>query len=93
MNVQVSMKKVIVIIGLLIVVGLGVWWYVATNDERVANAEMKVLIDFAQKQALEIAIIEQASKLANYKQQIAASRQPKPPVTPVPALSAPDDIE
>ena len=59
----------------LVVVGLGVWWLIATKDERATNRDTEVMIKYAQRQALEIAIIEQTSKLLNYKQQMAQAKQ------------------
>ncbi len=78
MNVNVSMKKVVIVVSLILVVCGGVWWYMSAAPQRKAKAEIKVLVDFAQRQALEIAIIEQSVKLAEYKRRIA-----KPPVSPV----------
>ena len=78
MNVNVSMKKVVVVLVLMIVVFGGVWRYMETAPQRKTKAEIKVLVDFAQRQALEIAIIEQSVKLAEYKRRIA-----KVPVSPV----------
>lgn len=88
MNVQIGMKKIVIVIGILAVVGLGVWRFIATKDQRAAKAEIKLMVDYAQRQALEIAIIEQSAKLAGYKQQIAAASQPtetvSQPEEPVP---------
>ncbi len=78
MNVNVSMKKVVGVLILMAVVLGGIWWCMETAPQRKTKAEIKVLVDFAQRQALEIAIIEQSVKLAEYKRQIA-----KVPVSPV----------
>ena len=78
MNVNVSMKKVVVVLVLMVVVFGGVWRYMESAPQRKTKAEIKVLVDFAQRQALEIAIIEQSVKLAEYKRRIA-----QPPVSPV----------
>lgn len=91
MNVNVSMKKLVIAIVLIAVFCGSVAWYMETAPERKTNAEIKVMIKFAQRQALEIAIIEQSSKLANYKQQMAAQK-PKPPIDlPVPAKDIPKE--
>ncbi len=74
-------KYEVIVVGLALVIGLGVWWYVATEPQRKVKAEIKVMIDFVQRQALEIAIIENSSKLAGYRQQLAA-KKPKPLVNP-----------
>ena len=71
-----SKWKIEAIVGaVLICVGLVTWWYFATNDARKADAEYKQLVRHAERQAVEIAIIEQNSKLLNYKQQIAKAQQ------------------
>ena len=78
---RIAMKKWIyelIVAAVLLIVGLGVWWFVSTKDDRAYKAETEKLIRYAQRQALEIAIIENASKLTNYKQQIATARKPKP---------------
>ena len=79
-------KLELIIVVVLLVAGLGVWWFVATKDDRAADAEVELMIKYAQKQALEIAIIEQASKLADYRRQLAKTKQPEPITeTPLPA--------
>ncbi len=65
MDVNVNMKKIVIGIVVLLVVGGAVWWFVSTKDERAAKAELDTMIKYAQKQALEIVIIEQASKCAD----------------------------
>ncbi len=74
-------KLELIIVAILLAVGLGVWWFVATKDERSQEAEIEIMIKYAQRQALEIAIIEQASKLTDYRKQLAAQK-PKLPVNP-----------
>ena len=96
MSINVNMKKIVTwIVVVLIIVGSGFWWN-SNKDERAAKAELKTMIDFAQRQALEIAIIEQASKLGDYKRQIAAQQTdvaiPIPPELPVP-IADPKDLE
>ncbi len=71
-------KKVVVSLVLLGVVLGGVWCYVDSAPQRKSDAEIEAMIDFAQRQALEITIIEQAVKLQNYKQQIAKNQKPPP---------------
>ena len=79
-----------IVVAVLVAVGLGVWWFVATKDERATKADTEAMIKYAQRQALEIAIIEQASKLADYKQQIAAAQQRiAQPINPNPPMPAP----
>ena len=67
-------KVEVIVILLVLLVGLGIWWFITTKDERAANAQYLRLIKFSQRQAVEIAVIEQASKLENYKQQIAKNK-------------------
>ena len=54
-------KAELVIVLVLLSIGLGFWWYKATDEKRTANVEYKKLIKFSQRQAVEIAIIEQVS--------------------------------
>ncbi len=80
----------LIIVVVLVVVGLGIWWFVSTKDERAAEVELETMIKFAQRQALEIAIIEQSSKLANYRQQMAKAQQAKTQqIAPNPPMPAP----
>ncbi len=78
-----------------VVIGGSIWAVVATEPKRKAKAETQKLIDFAQRQALEIVIIEQSVKLVQYKKKIAAAQKPAPimqlPVIPLPP--APKDID
>ena len=102
MNVNVSMKKIVGVLVFVAIVCGGVWCGMETAPQRKTKAEIKVLVDFAQRQALEIAIIEQTSKLAGYRKQLAALRKPKPsvmnpfapvPINPVPIVPDPKDVE
>ena len=80
----------LIIVAVLVCVGLGVWWFITTKDERATNADTKAMIKYAQRQALEIAIIEQASKLTDYRQQLAAAKQPvAKPIAPTPPMTMP----
>lgn len=65
----------LIIVVVLFIVGFGVWYFLATKDERAQNAETAKMINIAQRQALEIAIIEQSSKLADYKNQMAQNQR------------------
>ena len=90
MSVNVNMKKVVAVIVLIAVIVGGVWWYADGAPQRKADAEIEALIKYAQRQALEIAIIEQASKLADYKQQLAKIEQARVrQVVPTPPMPAP----
>ncbi len=88
-------KIELIVVVLLVTIGLGVWWFVSTKDERIASSEIESMIKYAQRQALEIAIIEQSSKLADYRRRLAAAKQPVTNKTipnvlmPAPVLPAP----
>ena len=83
MNVNVTYKKMVIFIVLLAVIVAGAKWFKDTAPKRQAKREVRAMIEYAQRQALEIAIIEQASKLTDYKQQLGAARKQKA-ATPVP---------
>ncbi len=70
-----KVKIELVVIVLLIIVGLGAWWFVATKDARFSKSQYKQMVRVANRQAVEIAIIEQGAKLRGYKQQIATAQQ------------------
>jgi hypothetical protein len=94
MNVNVSLKKIVITIVTLLITGGAGTWFATTADDRAKNAELEILIKHAQRQALEIAIIEQASKLADYKKQLAAIEKEKAqsvaqPIAPIPPMTAP----
>ncbi len=103
MSINVNMRKIItwIIVG-LVIAGSGFWWN-SKKDERAAEAELETLIKFAQRQALEIVIIEQASKLTDYKWQIASQQKKVDAVIPntpptfvpvvVPPVVDPDNVE
>lgn len=77
MSITVNVKKIAIGIVVLLVIGGTAFWWNSTKDERAEKAEIETMIKFAQRQALEIAIIEQASKLRDYKQQMAKAEQAK----------------
>ncbi len=81
---SITVKIVIGIVVLSLLAGSVFWWN-STKDERVAKAELETLIKFAQRQALEIAIIEQAAKLGDYKRQMKAQQTKAISGTPVSA--------
>jgi len=90
MSINVNTKKIVIgIVVLLVLAGLG-WWFVSTRDARKAEAEYEMLMKFAQRQAIEIAIIEQRSKLLNYQQQMNTAQQKvAQPIEPNPPMPAP----
>lgn len=94
----------LVVVAVLLIVGGSIWGgFVATKETRAAKTEIENMIKYAQRQALEIAIIEQSSKLADYRRQLAAQR-PKPappamnpfapvPLNPIPIVADPKDVD
>ena len=68
MKVNVSYKNVAIFIVVLAVILGGAKWFKDTAPRRKAKSETKMLIEYANRQALEIAIIEQSIKLNKYKQ-------------------------
>ncbi len=92
MSINVNTKKIVIVIGILLIAGLIGYSRYSTRGERKAEAEYKLLIKFANRQAVEIAIIEQRSKLLDYQQQMTATSQPKKiaqPIRPNPPMPAP----
>ena len=77
MSINVNMKKIVIGIVVLVIVCGSVYWWNSTKDERAAKAELETMIKHAQRQALEIAIIEQASKLTDYRKQLRDIQQAK----------------
>ncbi len=47
----------------LVLICLGVWWFISTNDERQSQAQYERFLKFANRQAVEIAIIRQSAEL------------------------------
>lgn len=75
MSINLNMKKIgLIIVILLVVICVGYNRY-STIDSRKADAEYETLLKIANRQAVEIAIIEQQSKLLGYKQQMQTATQ------------------
>jgi predicted negative regulator of RcsB-dependent stress response len=70
----------LIIVVALACIGLGTWWFIDTKDARLANAKYEQLVKYAQRQSVEIAIIEQAAKIEKYKLQLTEKQKPKQPV-------------
>ena len=68
-------KYELIVVAVLALVGLAVFGYIKEKPKWEANAKRVLLVEFAEKQALEIRIIEQSSKLARYKRQIRLSNE------------------
>ena len=65
----------LITVAALVCVGLGTWYFISTKEERAYSDYTRTLTMYAQRQAIEIAIIEQASKLTDYRNQIAQAQQ------------------
>ncbi len=77
-----------------VVIGGSIWAIAATEPARKAKKDTQKLIDFAQRQALEIAIIEQSVKLKELKQKLAEEQKPVSALTvPIVKEPIPEDIE
>lgn len=85
MTVNVSMKKLVIVLVLIVTVCGSIWWYMSAAPQRKVKAEIKLMVDYAQRQALEIVIIEQSVKLTAYKRQVAAAAKKQVPIPIVPA--------
>ena len=82
----------IIIIVALVCVGLGIWRYTSTKAERQANFQYEQLLKFANRQAVEIAVIEQAAKLELLKRKLVEGQKPQI-VPPLPVIADPDDVD
>lgn len=67
-----------IIVAVLLCVGGGIWWYVATKDERQADAQYLQWVKFAERQAVEIRIIRQSAELSQLRAAVAEAQKPKP---------------
>ncbi len=68
---KLSRLKVELIVTILVIaICLSGWWFIFTKDQRKVATEYKQLVRIANRQAIEIVIIEQAEKLTNYRQQM-----------------------
>ncbi len=79
MSITVNLKKTIIIVAVILVAVGCVWRFVATEDERKARAQYKQLEKFANRQAVEIAVIEQAARLQQLKRAIKKAQMKVPP--------------
>ena len=77
MNVNVNAKKVIIFIAMLAIVIGGAKWFKDTKPKRKAEAQYKELVRIANRQEVEIAIIEQAVKLKQYRTALKKLQQKK----------------
>lgn len=82
--------ELIVVVVVLLIGGAG-WWFNSTKDERQADAQYEQLVKFANRQAVEIAVIEQAAKLELLKRTLAEGKKPQI-APPLPVIADPDDV-
>ncbi len=97
MTVNLNLKKTLIITALIVIACSGVWWYMGNAPQRAAKAEIKVMVDFLQRLTLENRIIEESSKLAGYRKQLAEAQKSKvqtPPPVPInPIIPGPKETE
>ena len=65
----------VLIVPVVVVLSIGIWWYVATNEVRryeAASYEMKLI---AERQKLEIDIYNQSNQLQQIRQQVQQAQQ------------------
>ena len=85
--------ELIIVVVVLIIGGAG-WWHNSTKAERAAAAQYEQLLKFANRQAVEIAVIEQAAKLKLLKRTLTEGQRPKTPVNIQPlVITDPDDVD
>ena len=72
-----NVKDKIIIVLILAVIAICVSWFISTKGLRAEQREYKELVRIANRQAVEIAIIEQTYKMRELKSRIAEEEQPK----------------
>ncbi|MGR3292493.1 MAG: hypothetical protein ACUZ9M_00590 [Candidatus Scalindua sp.] len=70
MSINLSTKKIVMVLILILIAGGSFWWFVSTKDIRKEISNYKALIRFANRQEVEIAVIKQSSILQQLKAQI-----------------------
>ena len=59
----------------LLCVGLCIWWYVSTNNERKSKVEFEKFVKFAERQKVEITVLKQREELERLKQEFARKQR------------------
>lgn len=85
-------KYELMAVGLVIVIIGVVEFYMKSAPQRKADAEFDTLVRFANRQEVEIAIIEQSVKLAEYKRQMAKPQKPTSPVIVKSKVPGPESL-
>lgn len=80
MTVNANLKKTIIVVAVVLITIGCIWGFMATKDVRRAKSEYKQLEKFANRQAVEIAIIEQSVRLQQLKMAIKKAQMKAPPV-------------
>jgi len=83
----------IIVVFVLVVVGLGIWWFVSTKNTRALEAQYEQLIKIANRQAVEIAIIQQAAELNRLKKTLQQSASSSPVIVQPPEIADPKDVK
>jgi hypothetical protein len=68
-------KYELIAVVVLVGIGAGIWWFVATKDERALEAQFQQLVEIANRQQVEIAVIEQAARLQQLRQAAMQAQQ------------------
>lgn len=84
-------KLELIIVVVLLCMGGCIWWSVSTKDARKAKAQYEQLLNYANRQAVEIAVIEQAAKLELLKRTLAKGKKLQP-VQPAPLVPDPKSL-
>lgn len=63
MSINLSKKKIVIVLALMLVAGGFTWWFNFSKVSRKQKSEYKQLVRFANRQEVEIAIIKQVTEL------------------------------
>lgn len=90
MSINVNTKKIVITIIVLLIAGFAGYSRYSTTAERKAEAEYDLLVRFAERQAVEIAIFEQRRMLLQYQKP--KNTLPQSPVIIESTVADPKDI-
>ncbi len=75
MSINLSMKKIVVVLVLGLIAYGSFWWFVSTKEKRQVAAQYKQFVTFAERQEIEITIIRQTMELQQLKAEFQKSQQ------------------
>ena len=81
----------LIIVVVVLLIGSAGWWHNSTKDERRAKSQYEQLVKFANRQAVEIAVIEQAAKLKLLKLTLVKGQRPQ--IVLPPPVADSDDVD